>query len=812
MIYNRNILIISTLLAKCVHQMTFGFGQLVGSPQLHEDFIRNTSQAVLQVSSNLLSSDNSNSWNSLNSKVRFEPPWPSIRLQISTKLLPFIFSLMLSLYRVFVADDGTTIRMQLLDILNIIKLDSRMSSILSVLHSVENMAKLNTANLRTPETVTSENIEMETFFPESSDQSVTYVGSLSENKVSIMYLMEAEEFFENDVSSGAGFSFKNMPDLLDFKRKSVRVSNNTEINSNWVGFSFFKTMEFNESQVIIELKHKKTGGKNPQCVFWNTSSSHWTSGFWDNRGCELLLSNDTSTICACNHLTNFAVLMDFNHVVKTLSSNSEACSLTCRGVIILEELVKLVKLSWLMVHEHTVQYHMLSILSEIFLPISITCLLITVLLFVLIRSLRSRKNVITVNLCVCLAIGQILIFFDAKLRDTRWLSVLNLSNISIMIAFHSIFRSLRSRKNVITVNLCICLAIGQILIFFDAKLKPGNIECTIVAMILEYFLLSAFSWFLLEGYYLYKMVVKVFNTKNQKLIFYYLFGYGIPVLIISVSYGIFPGGYQDGENRCWLTSEKGFIWSFISPIATVIAVKGGTVVILQIKSSKLTIISLGKVDFSAYQDFSMIKATSSSAAGREIFFPYDFIKIKSSGANLTASNHVNVILFVLALKASLAVKQNLDRQLQIRRRIKGAITLMFLLGITWIFGLFFFNKDSIFMAYIFVILNASQKNLNIICFCTTQTCDTKNRTLLVVYFGIFIFIFQIVLNNLNRQAIIKALKKTLLKPQFSFVSTVTSSSMVKSDSTSMTKFYSSSNDGQKIPLTESRSTASSSST
>ncbi|KAG1698328.1 Adhesion G protein-coupled receptor L1 [Nymphon striatum] len=568
MIYNRNILIISTLLAKCVHQMTFGFGQLVGSPQLHEDFIRNTSQAVLQVSSNLLSSDNSNSWNSLNSKVRFEPPWPSIRLQISTKLLPFIFSLMLSLYRVFVADDGTTIRMQLLDILNIIKLDSRMSSILSVLHSVENMAKLNTANLRTPETVTSENIEMETFFPESSDQSVTYVGSLSENKVSIMYLMEAEEFFENDVSSGAGFSFKNMPDLLDFKRKSVRVSNNTEINSNWVGFSFFKTMEFNESQVIIELKHKKTGGKNPQCVFWNTSSSHWTSGFWDNRGCELLLSNDTSTICACNHLTNFAVLMDFNHVV-----------------------------------------------------------------------------------------------------------ILNLSNISIMIAFHSIFRSLRSRKNVITVNLCICLAIGQILIFFDAKLKPGNIECTIVAMILEYFLLSAFSWFLLEGYYLYKMVVKVFNTKNQKLIFYYLFGYGIPVLIISVSYGIFPGGYQDGENRCWLTSEKGFIWSFISPIATVIA--------------------------------------------------------------------VNVILFVLALKASLAVKQNLDRQLQIRRRIKGAITLMFLLGITWIFGLFFFNKDSIFMAYIFVILNASQ---------------------------------------------------------------------VKSDSTSMTKFYSSSNDGQKIPLTESRSTASSSST
>ncbi|KAG1670936.1 Inositol-pentakisphosphate 2-kinase [Nymphon striatum] len=40
----------------------------------------------------------------------------------------------------------------------------------------------------------------------------------------------------------------------------------------------------------------------------------------------------------------------------------------------------------------------------------------------------------------------------------------------------------------------------------------------------------------------------------------------------------------------------------------------------------------------------MINATSSSAAGREIFFPYDFIKIKSSGANLTASNHVSSVL------------------------------------------------------------------------------------------------------------------------------------------------------------------------
>lgn len=42
----------------------------------------------------------------------------------------------------------------------------------------------------------------------------------------------------------------------------------------------------------------------PTCVFWNRTSS---SPFWDNTGCTVLSFNASSVLCACNHLTEFAL-------------------------------------------------------------------------------------------------------------------------------------------------------------------------------------------------------------------------------------------------------------------------------------------------------------------------------------------------------------------------------------------------------------------------------------------------------------------------------------------------------------------------
>ena len=44
------------------------------------------------------------------------------------------------------------------------------------------------------------------------------------------------------------------------------------------------------------------------------------NGSWSTKGCSLVKSNDNETICACNHLTNFAVLMQVGELKKEVCS------------------------------------------------------------------------------------------------------------------------------------------------------------------------------------------------------------------------------------------------------------------------------------------------------------------------------------------------------------------------------------------------------------------------------------------------------------------------------------------------------------
>ncbi|XP_033106725.1 cadherin EGF LAG seven-pass G-type receptor 2-like isoform X3 [Anneissia japonica] len=64
--------------------------------------------------------------------------------------------------------------------------------------------------------------------------------------------------------------------------------------------------------IIIEFKLDSTLNKtNPQCVFWDFTMNN-ESGGWSSKGCSLQGQSKEKVSCACNHLTNFAVLMTFN--------------------------------------------------------------------------------------------------------------------------------------------------------------------------------------------------------------------------------------------------------------------------------------------------------------------------------------------------------------------------------------------------------------------------------------------------------------------------------------------------------------------
>ncbi|XP_037893195.1 latrophilin Cirl isoform X1 [Glossina fuscipes] len=79
------------------------------------------------------------------------------------------------------------------------------------------------------------------------------------------------------------------------------------LNSKVISASLGKGRHIQLSQPIkLILRHLKVENvTNPTCVFWNYIDHAWSAN-----GCVLESTNRTHSVCMCNHLTNFAILMD----------------------------------------------------------------------------------------------------------------------------------------------------------------------------------------------------------------------------------------------------------------------------------------------------------------------------------------------------------------------------------------------------------------------------------------------------------------------------------------------------------------------
>merc|ERR1711911_367265 len=69
-----------------------------------------------------------------------------------------------------------------------------------------------------------------------------------------------------------------------------------------------------KEKIKLTFKHKTHSGcqddmqKSRSCVWWDESSLNWSGS-----GCSLSLeeTNDTVTVCYCDHLTNFGIMFDY---------------------------------------------------------------------------------------------------------------------------------------------------------------------------------------------------------------------------------------------------------------------------------------------------------------------------------------------------------------------------------------------------------------------------------------------------------------------------------------------------------------------
>ncbi|XP_076230333.1 latrophilin Cirl isoform X2 [Nomia melanderi] len=242
-----------------------------------------------------------------------------------------------------------------------------------------------------------------------------------------------------------------------------------------------------------------------------------------------------------------------------------------------------------------------------------------------------------------------------------------------------LFRGLKSDRTTIHKNLCVCLLIAEILFVCGIGQTNQRIVCGIVAGLLHFFFLCAFAWMFLEGFQLYVMLIEVFEAEKSRLRWYYLVAYGAPLLVVAISCIIDPLSY--GTDRyCWLRADNYFIFSFVGPVILVI---------------------LANLVFLSMAIYMMCRHANTTVA----------MKSKEHSRLASASG-----------KEENALPNKLQAHLA---WLRGAIVLVFLLGLTWTFGLLYLNQESVVMAYIFTILNSLQ--------------------------GLFIFVFHCVQNEKVRK-------------------------------------------------------------
>ncbi|RDD41205.1 Fibropellin-1 [Trichoplax sp. H2] len=163
--------------------------------------------------------------------------------------------------------------------------------------------------------------------------------------------------------------FTSISDILDTKSSNKTPKVNSDIISTTVDPKLDKILK---NPIVIVLQHENyTSSKdNTSCVFYNFDISSW-----DTSGCKANFTNETHTICHCDHLTNFAVLVS----LRGVSENPE------------------IRLS-------------LEILSYIGCGLSIIGLLITISVYTYYRSrIKSPNTVIHLNLFSCLLLVNIIV-------------------------------------------------------------------------------------------------------------------------------------------------------------------------------------------------------------------------------------------------------------------------------------------------------------------------------------------------------------------------------------------------------------------
>ncbi|XP_008934571.1 PREDICTED: probable G-protein coupled receptor 144, partial [Merops nubicus] len=129
----------------------------------------------------------------------------------------------------------------------------------------------------------------------------------------------------------------------------------------------------------------------------------------------------------------------------------------------------------------------------------------------------------------------------------------------------------KSERTTVHKNLIFALAAAEALLMFSELAKTNRVVCFAVTALLHLFFMAAFSWMLVEGLLLWSKVVAVNMSEDRRMKFYYLTGWGLPVVIVGVTLTTSFTEYV-ADAHCWLNIQTNVIWAFVGPVLFILAV------------------------------------------------------------------------------------------------------------------------------------------------------------------------------------------------------------------------------------------------
>uniref|UniRef100_A0A3Q0SKD2 Si:ch211-241f5.3 n=1 Tax=Amphilophus citrinellus TaxID=61819 RepID=A0A3Q0SKD2_AMPCI len=162
-------------------------------------------------------------------------------------------------------------------------------------------------------------------------------------------------------------SYSNLENSTQFfDGMKPKKNQNFKINSKVVTVTVSnRNTSHLKTPVKLTLYHLQQTTQMHSCVFWDSSLK---GGSWSDHGCSVVESNLNYTVCSCNHLSSFAVLMSLYEIENKFE---------------------------------------LQLITWVGLSLSLICLFICILTFSMIRSIKSPRTTIHLHLCISLFIANL---------------------------------------------------------------------------------------------------------------------------------------------------------------------------------------------------------------------------------------------------------------------------------------------------------------------------------------------------------------------------------------------------------------------